>query len=564
MKYLESSNRNKVNEEKMKYQDIFCVIYALGALVTSFVEADPVYLAPPTYASHLKPIAVIWIHGMECKPEAYKTISQEFQQVAAEKGFKVWVGIPEFILNIPQPLMMDHYVKSTFNVLKSKYSFPGNQIYLAAHSLGGVMTQLYAKGKSDFIKGQILMAAVLLRNTRHITNEGKTSFDYDIPTLTLNGELDGLMRITRSAEAYWHANTNIVKSQADKFPVVALEGLSHSSFMDFSMLPSTVKSSDIQPEVDEKTGHNMTSNLIASFIASIEGEQNAWTNSKNSIAYTKDFMNPLLEAMVIEGSYNLKQPCYNKTLINDNLPGCLKGSKWSEHAQRLMSGELYKLNAGIDTQDNFHRAYTFFPVDPLPQINNSCVAPNKRVSPCSLESITVTENFYNRLNSLDTGKYEIGAVEMKAKLMSRQSVRIAAGDKQADFHETDEVGNRCGEINQEALNWALAKANSKAIARYNLYGKKLVIGADLGPYNIGPLWIWNYIKYVDNADKTETTVQAPMMRTPVDYFLKPAAGFHFCKLLSPFRALEWIYIDSQYDHNGIRSNRSPIKKIVFN
>jgi hypothetical protein len=36
-----------------------------------------------------------------------------------------------------------------------------------------------------------------------------------------------------------------------------------------------------------------------------------------------------------------------------------------------------------------------------------------------LESISVTENYYNRLDTFDTGKYEIGAVEMKAKLMSR-------------------------------------------------------------------------------------------------------------------------------------------------
>ena len=545
----------------MRLQAVFCLTFVFGAIVTPFIRADPVYLTPSPATFPLKPIAIIWIPGMECKPEAYKTIAEEFQRVAAEKGYKAWIGIPEFTLDIPEPLEMAHCVESTFDVLKSEYSFPGEQIYLAAHSLGGVMAQKYANGKSNFIKGQILMGAVLLRDTRHITEKGETTFDYEIPTLTLNGELDGLLRISRSAEAYWHTN-NVVKDQADKFPVVALEGLSHSSFMDFSMLPSAVTSNDIQPEMDEKTGHNMTSNVIASFIASIEGDENAWTNSKNFIAYTIEFMKPLLEAMDLEGSYNLKPPCYNKSLINDNRPGCLKGSKWSEHAQRVMSGELYKLNAGIETQDNFHRVYTVTPVH-LPEVNNSCLPPNERTTPCTLESITVTENFYNRLNPLDTGKFENGAVEMKAKLMSRQSVRIAAGDKQADFHRTDEVGNRCGEINQEALSWALSKANPTAIARYNRYGKKLMIGDDLGPYNAGPLWIWHYLSYVDNANKTQTTVQSPMMRTPSDYFIKSAAGFHYCKLLSPFRALEWIYVDSQYDHNGIRVGQNQNQKFII-
>jgi len=44
-----------------------------------------------------------------------------------------------------------------------------------------------------------------------------------------------------------------------------------------------------------------------------------------------------------------------------------------------------------------------------------------------------------------------------------------------------------------------------------------------------------------------------MMRTPTDYPIGAARGFHYCKLLSPFRALEWIYIDSLYDRDGIKS-----------
>jgi len=44
-----------------------------------------------------------------------------------------------------------------------------------------------------------------------------------------------------------------------------------------------------------------------------------------------------------------------------------------------------------------------------------------------------------------------------------------------------------------------------------------------------------------------------MMRTPTDYWSKEAAGFHYCKVLSPFRAVEWIYIDALYDRDGLDS-----------
>ena len=75
---------------------------------------------------------------------------------------------------------------------------------LAGHSLGGVMAQNYAKAHSDVIKGQILMGSVLMRDKRTLKDDGTTHFDYDVPTLTLGGTKDGLMRVSRLAEAYWH------------------------------------------------------------------------------------------------------------------------------------------------------------------------------------------------------------------------------------------------------------------------------------------------------------------------------------------------------------------------
>lgn len=53
------------------------------------------------------------------------------------------------------------------------------------------------------------MGSVLLRDTRAITESGNTAFDYDVPTLTLAGDKDGLLRITRAAESYWHQTKNI-------------------------------------------------------------------------------------------------------------------------------------------------------------------------------------------------------------------------------------------------------------------------------------------------------------------------------------------------------------------
>lgn len=61
---------------------------------------------------------------------------------------------------------------------------------------------------------------------------------------------------------------------------------------------------------------------------------------------TDDFMKPLIEAMALEGGYMMKEPCYDKTLVNRDSPVCMQGSPWSEKAQKIMGGFL--ADEGVD------------------------------------------------------------------------------------------------------------------------------------------------------------------------------------------------------------------------
>jgi len=137
-------------------------------------------------------------------------------------------------------------------------------------------------------------------------------------------------------------------------------------------------------------------------------------------------------------------------------------------------------------------------------------------------------------------------------MMSRQAFWTAGGVADADFTELDERDN-CAEINDQSIAWAMAHASKAAVDNYNKKGVKYVTGADKGPYNEGPLWIWTLMDYeVDTVAKTNT-VRSPMMRTPTNYFIRSARGFHYCKVLSVFNVMEWMYVDSLSYFDGLNS-----------
>lgn len=131
-----------------------------------------------------------------------------------------------------------------------------------------------------------------------------------------------------------------------------------------------------------------------------------------------------------------------------------------------------------------------------------------------------------------------------------------AGRTKVDFHTEDEVGNRCADINDYAIKWAYDRLPKAAKHNYDAYGVKLVTGDDMGPYNEGPLWIWTLMDYKESKDGKKMVVSSPMMRTPTSYPVASARGFHYCKVLSPFKAMEWMYNDALYKNNGIKNKKA--------
>lgn len=206
------------------------------------------------------------------------------------------------------------------------------------------------------------------------------------------------------------------------FPVIALDDVSHASFMDSTMVPSFVQKSDLKADIDEKTAHNQVATAMTAFISDVLGGGELSEVSKKMQNDTEELLKPFLSMMELETTYSMKEPCYKNDLVNPENVTCAHGTQWTKTAQKIMGGDLSWSGADIETDDNFHRVYTMPPWGDvhLPQ-TTSCddqIDDDK----CTLKSISVTENFYNRLEQFDTGKYPIAANEMKAKLLSRQAI----------------------------------------------------------------------------------------------------------------------------------------------
>ncbi len=119
--------------------------------------------------------------------------------------------MPDFPGDAPNPTLINKQVNSALTQLRAE-GFTGDNIVMAGHSLGGVMAQGYTSSNAATVKAQFLMGSVLTREKRVINPDGTTKYNYPVPTLSIGGTKDGLLRISRLAEAFWHSNENITQS----------------------------------------------------------------------------------------------------------------------------------------------------------------------------------------------------------------------------------------------------------------------------------------------------------------------------------------------------------------
>lgn len=508
----------------------------------------PIVLQPTSSIGET--VCLIFIQGEEIPTDRYRPIAQAIQ--ASAPDLKIWVGIPKFIGNSPIPRETGLVVDQAIREMEQAGMPKTQNIFFIAHSVGGIAIQKYLKSFPDLAKGQILMGSFLGKGNFSTFNaQGKIEIQYETPTLTIGGTLDGLARITRIAAAFWYQQVNLSKpTDIEDFPVAVIEGASHMQFAS-GEATSYVADFDLKPTTEEVTVHKEVSDLVYNFISSRLPEIKVSSHSSflsEKRQQAQHILQPLLDSLLLEGYNGFKPACYNRAEDNTRTdPKCTAYSPWvQDSANQIMGGsDVAPVNFRLNVIDSFHRSYTYDPFHSphvhIPEIRNSCDGEE----PCTLTISSVTQALYNCLEVFDTGFFPISAFSLRTKMNSRQNIWEHAGVDDPNYHQTD-GSSRGAEINRQVYQWALDHAGGEARSYFEKFGLPITMGNDIAPIvAAGPLWIWNYPKYSYQLSNNAASynVRSTIMKTPISYFIPSARGFHYCQLLSPAAVMEWIYID---------------------
>lgn len=537
---------------------------------------DDVILTPP--ASKTGPVSVVYFaQGADISTDQYTSILTELQNAV---NFPLWVGIPQCPANVAA---IPGGLKKGIDRVTASMEDMGMRAELrfyAGHSLGGAMMPDYVNDEvADSATAMFLFGAFLTRKFKTgVTAEGRPQVEFPVPSLTVGGELDGLARLSRVVESLY---TQITFSEdPDKaslyMPVTIVEGMNHMQFGS-GEAPTFVMKNDLQSEVTEYVAHAAVVSDVAAFLGSMvyPGETSYSKTVAKRVEESTQFVQPLVDALITESYEQFLPPCYcdakdeygTTTFATcESTPSCTGGATWTDvYAQPIIAGltmpEVAGLSiASVDTMQptsSSHAPHIHGGEDRKSSENPGdgntpplCAQP----SGCKLDITTVTEHKYDQnaadaiANWMDTGFAPVSAFEMKTKMKSRQSIWQAAGLVNTSFVESDDLElNLCAAIQQAAIDYAVSHVPSATRTRFEKYGQSFVIGADVFGT---PTWEKQDMVWSEDNDKNVVNVQAVAYSTD-NKGSKSTAGIHYCKVMSPARAMEWMYTDGLRNKLGL-------------
>jgi hypothetical protein len=380
-------------------------------------------------------------------------------------------------------------------------------VFMAGHSLGGVVMETWVSGHSSKAAGIILLGSYLPDLFGDHTNS------FPVPVLTVIGELDGAGISYALREWLESEDAELSQSSPGRYPVQVIDDCNHGQVASGDQpLPDIVMDRDIPSPLTFAEAHQRYAVSVAAFITVQSAElipETQVTAAQDVMdtlhAFTEDFLTPFAIAFKME---------------NDD--GSPPSSSWMIEGQKILLAASPEEMTSLDVID------FVVPFEDLgdakPAVNSSaeCQAVVSTYSQCQFES-----------SIIDTDTlFSASVIKAKFKLedVVRESLCLPPVERR-----------QCMDINMKAFETAMELATEEAKTRFLTIGTKLVFDEDsVSPW--GPGWEFSSGLHYSKINITHTRLYSTSLISEPDFFIANAAGMHYCDLLSPFRALEWIYI----------------------
>ena len=321
--------------------------------ILSLTIAIDVVLVPPNDKSGEVPVGLIYLVGADIEPTQYIDLCQSIQDKFSSP---LYVGIPSFIGGMATVETFVEILPTLLKQMESRGLPKNSSLFMAGHSLGGAVLQsfsaMYQYNFSsvfpDFVyEGQMLNAAVITHKFRDPDTQLVTN--YTTPTLTVSGEMDGNLRVSRVIEQFY---IQLVKNRTAKnepfvnnktlleFPVIIVSGMSHMQFAS-GQIPQNVLDKDLIPEISYADAYDVVSQYMSCWMSLILDSNNntlcSFDDLYDAVFESQALANPFIAGFIAEGSYWFEQPCDCDALICQSTDYCQGGSPF-------MDDVVYNLN----------------------------------------------------------------------------------------------------------------------------------------------------------------------------------------------------------------------------
>jgi len=462
------------------------------------VEGASCNLFPPTDTATGPDIGLIIIPGAQIVGEKYRNLGEEVQRQLP--GARLWVGLTRgWLGTFPNPVEIAGALNSCVDQAES--AGLSGPVFMAGHSLGGVMLETYVQDHPDVAAGIILLGSYLPDLF------GDSSNMFPVPVLTAVGELDGLTL----SYVYREWLESEATGEPVDYPVYVINDANHAQVASGD-IPDFVTTQDIPSPISFEEAHLRYAEAMVSFI--ILHQEVLFTEEEVNTAleihsrlkiYTEEFLEPFAATSRMETD-------------NADVPS----SSWMLEGQRIILGA---------TEEELENLEVIDFVVPFSDLGDAKPGINSSMDCQALVSTFCQPQYESSVADANT-LYSASVIKAKFKLedVVRENLCLP------------EVPRRqCMDINIAAFDLALSLATEEARERFLSIGTQLVFENDsVSPW--GPGWEYSSGLHYKKINETHTSLHSTSLISEPDFFIPVAAGMHYCDLFSPFRALEWIYI----------------------